>query len=185
MRHDASEGGYSSTAPTTSNGNFAFGTISGQVQAQGGFITPPITGTIPSGQWSFQIDIDISRTGGSTRFVGFLFKCDDETASSSGNLTATAIPMYSNASLNGQYISAPVSNTVNSTNGTITTYTITWYCDSVSLNNEHLYFQLWNEIVTATSQRVTLEYVSDPNNFNDVGVALITPDARRRVFVIS
>ena len=100
-----------------------------------------------------------------------------------GALTTTNIPAYSDAALTTSV--RPTTNTVNSSNNNIATYSTTFYCDSVNITDGYLFFQVWNEIVTSTNQRVELELVANPNNFNDVGVALTTPDPRRRVFVIS
>ncbi len=180
MDHDATQGSFSSTTPTTSNGDFSFGTISSQVQANQGYITPPITGTIPAGQWTFQLDITDNDIGGAVRFVGFLFKCSDETASSSGTLTATHIQEYSNSGLTTT--TTPTTNSITAANSTQTAST-SFYCDAVTLSSEHLFFQLWCQI-TSTG-RTNFKVETDPTAFNDIGVALITPDPKRRIFVIS
>jgi len=173
---------YSTTTPTTTNGNFSYNTSGGVSGAEQGFLTPNIVNTsIPAGEWTFQMDVTVDRdTGGSTRFTGYLFVA---TLGGNGQLIPTNIPAYSDAALTTSV--RPTTNTVNSTNNNTATYSTTFYCDSVNITDGYLFFQVWNEIVTSTSRRVSLDLEDNPNNFNDVGVALITPDSRRRVFVIS
>lgn len=173
---------YSTTTPTTTNGNFAYTGSGSLAGADQGFLSPNLFNTsIPAGEWTFQMDVTTQNaTGGSTRFTGYLFVA---VLGIAGFLSVTNIPAYSDAALTTSI--RPTTNTVNSTENNTATYSTTFYCDSVNITNGYLFFQVWNEIVTSTTQRVALDLEDNPNNFNDIGVALIAPDPRRRVFVIS
>jgi len=194
-----STGSFTSTTPTTTNGDFGYTVTNGIVSVIQGFITPVFDAlNLPSGQWTINQEIRTqSQSGGAAgRFVYFLFKVPSP-ATSSGSFSATAIPMYSDAALTSQ-ISGPVqSSEATSIGTTAQNCSTTFYTDRIFLDLEHFYLQVWWEITnretntnasrlyyangaTQTSQgtTTTLSYTNDPFNIE-------SPDFKRKRFVIS
>ena len=186
---------FTSTTPTTTNGNFGYTTDPGVVQPEQGFITPAFDAlNLPSGQWTINQEIRTSSSSGNSagRFVYFLFKVPSP-ATSSGTFSATAIPMYSDAALTTQ-ISGPVQSSVATSIGTTAQKCSTTFCtDRNFLDIEHFYLQVWWEITTRNNNRnsaeiyyangssstgTSLTYTNDPFNIE-------SPDFRRKRFVIS
>lgn len=188
---------FSSTTPTTTNGNFNYTVTNGVVSVTQGFITPSFDAlNLPSGQWTINQEIRTeSNSGGAAgRFVYFLFKVPSP-ATSSGTFSATAIPMYSDAALTTQ-ISGPVqSSEATSIGTTAQNCSTTFYTDRIFLEVEHFYLQVWWEITNRVTSRnsariyyangatgiddeVTLAYTNDPFNIE-------SPEFKRKRFVIS
>jgi len=191
-------GSFTSTTPTTTNGDFDYTVTNGIVSVTQGFITPVFNAlNLPSGQWTINQEIRTQNSTGSAagRFVYFLFKVPSP-ATSSGTFSATAIPMYSDAALTTQ-ISGPVqSSEATNIGSTAQNCSTTFYTDRTLLELEHFYLQVWWEITNrenggnssrvyyangATSlsgNQATLSYTFAPFNIE-------SPDFKRKRFVIS
>lgn len=190
-------GSFSSTTPTTTNGNFNYTVTGGVVSVTQGFITPSFDDlNLPSGQWTINQEIRTEATNRSAagRFVYFLFKVGSP-ATSSGAFSATAIPMYSDAALTSQ-ISGPVeSSEATNIGSTAQNCSTTFYTDRIFLEIEHFYLQVWWKITNRENNRtgsriyyangatgqdddVTLSYTNDPFNVE-------SPNFKRKRFVIS
>lgn len=186
---------FTSTTPTTTNGNFDYTVTNSVVSVTQGFITPIFDAlNLPSGQWTINQEIRTEDTSGNSagRFVYFLFKVPSP-ATSSGTFSATAIPMYSDAALTTQ-ISGPVqSSEATSIGTTAQNCSTTFYTDRIFLEIEHFYLQVWWEITNRNNNRdsatvyyangssstgTTLTYTNDPFNIE-------SPDFKRKRFVIS
>lgn len=190
-------GTFSSTTPSTTNGNFNYTVTNGVVSVTQGFITPSFDAlNLPSGQWTINQEIrtEITNRNAAGRFVYFLFKVGSP-ATSSGTFSATAIPMYSDAALTSQ-ISGPVtSSEATNIGSTAQNCSTTFYTDRIFLELEHFYLQVWWEITNRENNRqgsriyyangasgqddnVTLSYNNDPFNVE-------SPNFKRKRFVIS
>ena len=176
---DVVKGTWTSTTPTTTNGNFNANNTDG---AQQGWITEPFTRSIPAGNWTFEIDIFCDRnTGHDGRFVAFFFKAPSN-ASSMSSSTCTAITMYDPTSTTTAFTGPAPGLTGTNIGTTIQSGDIEWYSNRILLENERLFVQIWWEIIQRTSDSGDLRI--DPSRWTNPP-RLISPDFKRKRFVIS
>ena len=147
---------FTTTVPTTSNGNFNYTQSGGVVSVTQGFITEKFNSlNLPSGQWTINQEVQtLNNRSAAGRFVYFLFKVPNPaTSSGSFSSSAVAIPMYSDAALTTQ-ISGPVESSEATNIGTTSqNCSTTFYTDRIFLEEEHFYLQVWWKITNRENNR--------------------------------
>jgi len=152
---EQSRGTFTTTAPTTSNGNFSYTVTGGVVSVTQGFITENFRAlNLPSGQWTINQEVQaLNNRSAAGRFAYFLFKVPSPATSSGSFGSSGAIPMYSDAALTTQ-ISGPVESSEATNIGTTSqNCSTTFYTDRIFLEEEHFYLQVWWKITNRENNR--------------------------------